>query len=255
MEMMLYQLGRNSYEESLKVLEADIQHANALAAAIPRQKGRSCLQMELVYNQFAPVFLFLLRWIDCSCSFLLLKYLDPIYILIYKVDAEGRLKLSRHGRKATISDFYAVILPTLRRLHLDLVELRTDAKDENRARESIGKKRLRGGSKFADFDREREAECGICLEPCTKMVLPNCCHSLCMNCYRDWNTRSESCPFCRGSLKRVQSRDLWVLTSSDDVVDPDAVSKEDLRRFYLYIKSLPKDYPDALFLMYSEYLI
>ncbi|XP_019150339.1 PREDICTED: uncharacterized protein LOC109147155 [Ipomoea nil] len=252
MEMMYYQLGRSSYQESLKVLESDIQHANALAAAIPRQKGTSHLQMELVYNQLAPLFLFLLRWIDCSCTCLLSDYLNPIYILIYKVDAEGRLKISRHGRKATVSDFYAVILPSLRRLHFDLVEF-GNAKD---AWESIvGKKRLKGDSKFAEFDREREAECGICLEPCTKMVLPNCCHSMCMNCYRDWNMRSESCPFCRGSLKRVKSKDLWVLTSNDDVVDPDAVSKEDLLRFYLYIKSLPKNYPDALFLMYYEYLI
>nr|GMD96910.1 E3 ubiquitin-protein ligase AIRP2-like [Ipomoea batatas]GMD98098.1 E3 ubiquitin-protein ligase AIRP2-like [Ipomoea batatas] len=120
---------------------------------------------------------------------------------------------------------------------------------------ALARKRLKGYSKFAEFDREREAECGICLEPCTKMVLPNCCHSMCMNCYRDWNMRSESCPFCRGSLKRVKSKDLWVLTSNDEVVDPDAVSKEDLLRFYLYIKSLPKNYPDALFLMYYEYLI
>lgn len=69
------------------------------------------------------------------------------------------------------------------------------------------------------------------------------------------NTRSESCPFCRGSLKRVKSRDLWVLTCSDDVIDPEAVSKEDLLRFYLYINSLPKDSPDVLFFMYYEYLI
>ncbi|MFS8011248.1 hypothetical protein Hanom_Chr14g01306711 [Helianthus anomalus] len=29
MEMMYYPLGRSSYEDSLKVIEADIQHANA----------------------------------------------------------------------------------------------------------------------------------------------------------------------------------------------------------------------------------
>lgn len=69
------------------------------------------------------------------------------------------------------------------------------------------------------------------------------------------NTKSESCPFCRGSLKRVNSEDLWVLTCNDDVVDDKTVSKEDLLRFYLYINSLPKDYPDALFLVYYEYLI
>lgn len=69
------------------------------------------------------------------------------------------------------------------------------------------------------------------------------------------NTRSASCPFCRGSLKRVKSRDLWVLTCNDDVIEPEAVSKEDLLSFYLYIDSLPKDFPDALFMMYYEYLI
>lgn len=30
MEMMYYQLSRSSYQDSLKILEADIQHANAL---------------------------------------------------------------------------------------------------------------------------------------------------------------------------------------------------------------------------------
>uniref|UniRef100_A0A2N9H0B3 Uncharacterized protein n=1 Tax=Fagus sylvatica TaxID=28930 RepID=A0A2N9H0B3_FAGSY len=61
--------------------------------------------------------------------------------------------------------------------------------------------------------------------------------------------------FVRGSLKRVNSEDLWVLTCNDDVVDPETVSKEDVLQFYLYINSLPKDYPDALFLVYYEYLI
>ena len=69
------------------------------------------------------------------------------------------------------------------------------------------------------------------------------------------NIKSESCPFCRGSLKRVNSEDLWVLTCNDDVVDNKTVFKEDLLHFYLYINSLPKDYPDALFLVYYEYLI
>lgn len=69
------------------------------------------------------------------------------------------------------------------------------------------------------------------------------------------NRKSESCPFCRGSLRRVNSEDLWVLTCDEDVVDAETVSKEDLLRFYLYINKLPKDNPDALFLMYYEYLI
>jgi hypothetical protein len=45
-----------------------------------------------------------------------------------------------------------------------------------------------GGRKLYadDKDDEREDECGICLETCTKMVLPNCNHAMCINCYRDW---------------------------------------------------------------------
>lgn len=46
-----------------------------------------------------------------------------------------------------------------------------------------------------------------------------------------------------------------MLTCTDDVIDPETVSKEDLLHFYLYINSLPKDYPDALFVVYYEYLI
>ncbi|MCH88687.1 RING finger protein [Trifolium medium] len=120
---------------------------------------------------------------------------------------------------------------------------------------SYGKKMIEANAKLTNVDLEREDECGICLEPCTKMVLPNCCHAMCIKCYRKWNTKSESCPFCRGSIRRVNSEDLWVLTCNEDVVDTETVSKEDLLRFYLYINSLPKDYPDALFLMYYEYLI
>ncbi|XAR64457.1 hypothetical protein NMG60_11024815 [Bertholletia excelsa] len=254
MEMMFYHFPRFSHQDSMKLLEADIQHANALAAAIPRGKGGVRLQMKLVCKQLAPIFLFLLQWLDCSCTCLLPRYLDLFHILVYKVYTDGRPKISRHGRKATIRDFYAVILPSLRRLHGDLVEL-DNVKDENPGTEIVSKKRLEGGTGFPNVDLEREKECGICLEPCTQMVLPNCCHAMCINCYRDWNTRSESCPFCRGSIKRVKSRDLWVLTCSDDVVDTETVSKEDLLRFYGFISSLPKDSPEALFLMQYEYLL
>jgi hypothetical protein len=43
-----------------------------------------------------------------------------------------------------------------------------------------------GGGRKLDADDDREDECGICLETCTKMVLPNCNHAMCINCYRDW---------------------------------------------------------------------
>ncbi|KAG8641680.1 E3 ubiquitin-protein ligase AIRP2 [Manihot esculenta] len=254
MEMMYLQVGSSSYQECLKVLEADIQHANALAAAIPRGKSGASLQMKLVYNQWTSLLLFLLQRIDSSCICVFPRYLNLFHILIYKVYEDGRPNLSTHGRKATIKEFYGVILPSLQRLHNNLVELE-DVKEGYLGKESLGKKRVEGDIVLANVDIKREDECGICLEPCTKMVLPNCCHAMCIKCYRNWNTRSESCPFCRGSLKRVNSEDLWVLTCNNDVVDVKTISKEDLLRFYLYINSLPKDYPDALFLVYYEYLM
>lgn len=66
--------------------------------------------------------------------------------------------------------------------------------------------------------------------------------------------RSKSCPFCRGSLKKVHSGDLWVLTNESDSVDLITLAKENLRCFYLYIESLPFVVPDTHFLLY-EYLI
>ncbi|XP_034689406.1 E3 ubiquitin-protein ligase AIRP2 isoform X2 [Vitis riparia] len=225
-----------------------------MAAAIPRGKGGARLQMKLAYNPLAPVFLFLLQWMDCSCMCLLPKYLDLFHILIYKVYTDGRPNISAHGRKATIRDFYAVILPSLQRIHGNIMELDND-EDGHPEIETYGKKRTEEDGRLSNMDLKREDECGICLEPCTKMVLPNCCHAMCINCYRDWNTRSESCPFCRGSIKRVNSEDLWVLTCGDDVVNTETVCREDLLRFYLYIHQLPKHYPDALFLVYYEYLI
>ncbi|XP_075485857.1 E3 ubiquitin-protein ligase AIRP2-like [Primulina tabacum] len=255
MEMMYYQqLRTGTYKDSLKVLEADIQHANALAAAIPKAKGGARVQMKLVCNDLAPLLLYCFQWMDCSCTCFLTTYLNFFHVLIYKVYTDGR-PISTRGRKASIKDFYAVILPSLQKLHHDLVEL-AGIDDENiLALKNTGKKRMIGDGEFLDFDAERDDECGICLEPCTKIVLPNCCHTMCIKCYRDWNTRSESCPFCRGSLRRVESQDLWILTCENDVIDPESVSTEDLRRFYLYIRNLPKDSPDALFVKYYEFLI
>ncbi|KAM3700694.1 hypothetical protein ACB098_05G116800 [Castanea mollissima] len=240
------------YQESLENLQADIQHANALAASIPRGKGGACFQMKLVYNHLAPILLFFLQWIDCSCTCLLSSYLNLFHIVVFKVYSDGRSNISSCGRKATIRDFYSVILPSLQRLNGDPDELETTQEGVN-GLEMVVRKKLED-KKLSDVDLEREDECGICLEPCTKMVLPNCCHAMCINCYRDWNTRSESCPFCRGTLKKVNSGDLWVLTCSNDVLDTQTVLRDDILRFYLFINSLPKDIPDAVFFMYYEYL-
>ncbi|CAH2041075.1 unnamed protein product [Thlaspi arvense] len=215
MEGLYGQLSRFSYQESLKVLETDIQHANALAFAIPRAEGGVHLKMKVVYNHLAPLFLYFLQWIDCSCSCLLPRYLNFCHILVYKVSTDGRPYISKHGRKATIRDFYAVILPSLQRLHDDLV--RSDhAVGENLGSETVGKNRFEG---------------------------------------RNVNTRSQSCPFCRGSIKRVKSRDLWILTCGNDVMDTETVSRENLLHFYLYIDSLPKDSQEGLIFVHYEYLL
>lgn len=43
--------------------------------------------MKLAYNGLAPVFLFLLRWIDSSCTCLLPGYMNFFHVLIYKVSS------------------------------------------------------------------------------------------------------------------------------------------------------------------------
>ncbi|XP_059443870.1 E3 ubiquitin-protein ligase AIRP2-like isoform X1 [Corylus avellana] len=244
---------RPSYQDSLKVLEADIQHANVLAASIPRGKGGACLQMRLVYNHLVPLLLFLLQRMDCSCTCLLSSYLNLFQIIVYEVRSDGKPDVSSCGRRATIKEFYSVILPSLQRLNGNSSELDITQEEGSGFKMAVRKK-LENKRKISDVDLDREDECGICLESCTKMVVPDCCHAMCSNCYCNWNTRSESCPFCRGSLKRVDSGDLWVLTCSSDVVDTQTVLKEDMMRLSLYINSLPRDIPDALFLMYYEYL-
>ncbi|GMH01196.1 hypothetical protein Nepgr_003035 [Nepenthes gracilis] len=252
--MLGYQLARYTCQDSINIIEADVQHANMLAASIPRSKNGDWLQMKLVYGHWAPLLLYLLQWIDCSCSCLFPSYLKLFHIVIDKMSADGKPNLSSHRRRATIHEFYAVILPYLQCLRGDSSEPINDSNQSNSQDMVVGK-RSEERKKLLDNDLEREDECGICLEICTKIVLPNCCHAMCINCFSDWNLRSESCPFCRGSLKRVKTKDLWVLTCSKDVVDAKTVRKEDSLRFSLYINNLPKEIPDALFLVYYEHLI
>ena len=72
---------RKAYRDSLKVLEADIQHANTLATEFPREYDGACLQMRLSFSPAAHIFLFLVQWTDCSLA----GALGLMRILIYKV--------------------------------------------------------------------------------------------------------------------------------------------------------------------------
>ncbi|KAH0461325.1 hypothetical protein IEQ34_008900 [Dendrobium chrysotoxum] len=235
----------SSFKGSLKALEADIQHANSLAHAVQRAYGGACLQMKLSYGPLAPVFVFLLQWMDCVPTYVLPSYLGLLQILVYKVYVDGKSSISAYERRASIREFYGIIYPSLQQLESNLLE-KEESFDRFRSKEIVGRKRAEELRKISDKDLERDDECGICMEICTKMVLPSCNHAM--------NRRSQSCPFCRGSLKRVRSRDLWVLTSSCDVIDTATLDKVNVKHFYSYIDSLPLNVPDTLFLVYYDYL-
>ncbi|KAH9748644.1 RING-type domain-containing protein [Citrus sinensis] len=225
---------RKSFKDSLKVLEADIQHANTLASDFPREYDGACLQMRMSYSPAAHLFLFLVQWTDCHLA----GALGLLRILIYKVYVDGTTTMSTHERKASIREFYDTEDKKQKAVYMERYRRRDD--EEQR--------------QYTDADIEREEECGICMETNSKIVLPNCNHAMCLKCYREWRIRSQSCPFCRDSLKRVNSGDLWVYMDSRDIIDSATVTRENLRRLFLYIDKLPLIIPDNLFDPYDSHL-
>lgn len=223
---------RKSFKDSLKVLEADIQHANTLASDFPREYDGVSLQMRISYSPAAHLFLFLVQWTDCHLA----GALGLLRILIYKVYVDGTTTMSTHERKASIREFYE----DKRQKAVCIERYRRREDDSHR--------------QCSDVDIEREEECGICMELNSKIVLPNCNHAMCLKCYHEWRSRSQSCPFCRDSLKRVNSCDLWVFTDSRDIIDMATVTRENLRRLFLYIDKLPLIVPDNLFDAYDNHI-
>ncbi|MFQ6669784.1 hypothetical protein Gotur_034899 [Gossypium turneri] len=307
---------RKSFKDSLKVLEADIQHANTLASDFPREYDGACLQMRMSYSPAAHLFLFLVQWTD----FHLAGALGLLRILIYKVYVDGTTTMSTHERKASIREFYSIFLHLSLLLFGACVELRaviypsllqlqsgvTESEDKQQKAACVERYRRREDEEYkqlTDIDFEREEECGICMETNSKMLLPNCNHTMCLKCYREWyssssmpsilifpftsyilmenmmfplhflkegtvhvsrnpysfrvietRSRSQSCPFCRDSLKRVNSGDLWVYTDSRDIIDMATVTRENLRRLFTYIDKLPLIIPDTIFDTYDSHL-
>ncbi|XP_014493655.1 peroxisome biogenesis factor 10 isoform X1 [Vigna radiata var. radiata] len=224
------QANHSSYSGSVKALEDDIQHANSLALSLPGDCDGNCFQMKLSYSPFAPLFLHLIQWLDLSCTDTLPVYLGLLHILIFNVYADGIPSISSNERKATIKEFYAVIYPSLRLLQGEFNN------DRRHSYAEVNRKRL---EKVQSKDLEGDEECGICMENNMKMVLPNCGHSFCISCFHDWYMRSESCPFCRGSMRRISPADLWMVIGNSDVVDSFTIAKDNLRRLYLFIQTLP----------------
>ncbi|KAK6943119.1 hypothetical protein RJ641_028496 [Dillenia turbinata] len=237
---------RKSFKDSLKALEADIQHANTLASDYPREVDGACLQMRLSYSPVAHLFLFLIQWADCHLA----GALGFIRILIYKAYADGKTTMSIHERKASIKQFYGVIFPSLLQLERGITDVEERKQKELWATKYRRKNNMDKG-KLSETDREREEECGICMEMKSKVVLPHCNHSMCMKCYRNWRARSQSCPFCRDSLKRVNSGDLWIYMDKREIADLSLVSKENLARLFMYINKLPLVVPDPMFATYD----
>ncbi|KAK4491679.1 hypothetical protein RD792_002445 [Penstemon davidsonii] len=240
---------RKSFKDSLKVLEADIQHANTLASDLSREYDGACLQMRLSYSPAAHLFLFLVQWTDCHLA----GALGLLRILIYKVYVDGTTTMTTHERKASIREFYAVIYPSLVQLQRGV----TDSEDKKQKAVCLERYKRRDEEEHrvsSELDIEREEECGICMETNSRIVLPNCNHVMCLKCYRDWRTRSQSCPFCRDSLKRVNSSDLWVFLDSKDVIDMAAITRENLKRLFMYIDKLPLIIPDNLFDNYDTHV-
>lgn len=233
-----------SFKDSLKALEADIQHANTLALDNPREKDGARVQMRLSYSPAAQFFLFLVQWTDCHLA----GSLRLLRVLIYMTYADGKTTMSVYERKASIREFYAVIFPSLLQLQRGITDL------EDRKQKEVCSMRYRKkdeGKKCElseiEIEMEREEECGICMEMNSLVVLPNCTHSLCIKCYRDWRGRSQSCPFCRDSLKRVDSGDLWMFLENTDTANPSVIARENQRRLFVYIEKLPLVVPDQAF--------
>ncbi|KAG5521948.1 hypothetical protein RHGRI_034239 [Rhododendron griersonianum] len=178
---------KSSYRESIKTLEADVQHANTLAAALPTDYDGDCIQFKLSYSTFAPFLLFLIEWLDYSCTDSLPSYLGILHILVYKVYIDGMPTMSSQDRKATLREFYAVVYPSLQQLEGFVNVLVQDNNSRTQFPEALGIEAIEGKRDLSGTNNiERDDECGICMECCTKIVLPDCGHSMCNRCFHEW---------------------------------------------------------------------
>ncbi|KAM4088099.1 hypothetical protein ACB094_07G045800 [Castanea mollissima] len=89
-------------------------------------------------------------------------------IKLFNVHSDGKLRMSLSGRRATIKEFYGFILPSLQHLNCKSSEFDI-SQEEGDGMEMIVRKKLDEKRLTAEGDLEREDECGICLESCTKM--------------------------------------------------------------------------------------
>uniref|UniRef100_A0A804MLB8 RING/U-box superfamily protein n=1 Tax=Zea mays TaxID=4577 RepID=A0A804MLB8_MAIZE len=161
------------FQDSIKALQADIDHANAMVSEFLRDYDGSVIQMRVAYSAVAH---FLLQWTDCKLA----GALGLLKVMLYKVCADGSSALPDWDMEASIREFYGVIFPLLLQLPSGITEL-----DDRKQRKLCLKKFRSRDEQLWEVDTERELECGICLEVSPKVVLPNCAHMLCMRCFED----------------------------------------------------------------------
>ncbi|KAE8769916.1 Cysteine synthase [Hordeum vulgare] len=95
--------------------------------------------------------------------------------------------MSTHERKARISEFYAVIFPSLMQLEHGISD-----SDDRRQRAVCSERYMRRDEPedskrpVSEIDAEIEEECGMCMELNSRVVLPNYSHDMCINFYRQW---------------------------------------------------------------------
>eukprot|EP00270_Netrium_digitus_P009398 TRINITY_DN2857_c0_g5_i4.p1 TRINITY_DN2857_c0_g5~~TRINITY_DN2857_c0_g5_i4.p1 ORF type:complete len:253 (-),score=55.36 TRINITY_DN2857_c0_g5_i4:76-834(-) len=244
---------RRNFRESLKILEADVQHANTLSAEFPHAYGGGAMQMRVTYSPLAILFMFLVCWADCSLA----GALGLMRILIYRVYGDGTTTMAVHERRASLREFYGTIYPSLQQLHDSLSPIEKEKQLRSCWENFKWKKASEGsGSRLMAMtaaEMERERECGICLvDRSPKVALPGCSHSLCLHCFNDWRKRSTSCPFCRDSFHRVSSSDLWVFLDTSEVEDMSAVQSHNIQRLFRYIEKLPLVVAESVISVYDE---
>ncbi|MBA0728774.1 hypothetical protein Golax_001648 [Gossypium laxum] len=198
--------------------------------------------MRLSYSSAAQFFLFLVQWTDIQLA----GALGLLNIHIYMTYADGKTTMSVYERKASIREFYAVIFPSLLQLQRGITDLE-DRKQKEACTVRYRRKDESARGKISEIDCERGDECSICMEMNGLVVLPNCSHSMCLNCYKDWHDRSQSCPFCRDSLEKVDSSDLWIYIEQGEIAELSSILRENRKRLFTYIDRLPLIVPDPVF--------
>ncbi|KAM0050019.1 hypothetical protein Hdeb2414_s0008g00292901 [Helianthus debilis subsp. tardiflorus] len=68
-------------------------------------------------------------------------------------------------------------------------------------------------------------------------------------------TKSLSCPFCRVSLKRVDSSELWVYIDQKEAIGMATITRENLKRLFMYTDNLPLVIPDSNFDAFDSHLM